>query len=149
MVINIIIITSQHILWCLHSCVDSVSIAKCCCLSTRFLKLRICFYWILQPYYYFFFSCHVLELLACSSSELIPKSDSLDIWYNSMDGILAHHKACNYTGQHYIETCGHTSILQMAFESTIPVFKQSKTVQALHCVATVISRISFLEAIID
>jgi len=43
---------------------------------------------------------------------------------------LAQHKASTYTGQHNTEKRGQTSMPGVGYKTTIPVFKQMKTVHA-------------------
>jgi hypothetical protein len=55
----------------------------------------------------------------------------LDIWYDSLEGGSARHKATTYAGQHNTQKRGHTIMPRAGFEHTIPMFEQSKTVRAL------------------
>lgn len=70
--------------------------------------------------------------MACCNLELTSETINLVVmWYDSLDGETALRKASTYTGQHNRENCGHTSVHNVGFEPTIPLFEWSKTVHVL------------------
>jgi hypothetical protein len=62
----------------------------------------------------------------------------MDSPLNSLDGGWARRRAINCTGQHKQNKRKQTTMPQVEFEPTTPVFEQGKTVRALDRAANVI-----------